>query len=89
MPWKTEFDREARKEFQKLDKPIRERILKFLRRVESLPDPRAAGDGLTAELAGLWRYRVGDYRLICKIEDAVMIVLIVRVAHRSVAYKKQ
>ncbi len=48
-------------------------------------DPRQRGKALAANLAGLWRYRVGDYRVICQMEDAQLVVLVVGVSHRSEA----
>ena len=54
--------------------------------VASCDDPRQRGKGLTANWAGLWRYRVGDHRVICQLEDDRLLVLVVRIAHRSEAY---
>jgi mRNA interferase RelE/StbE len=50
-------------------------------------DPRAVGKALTGPLGGLWRYRVGNYRLICEIEDGLMRVLVVKVGHRGEVYR--
>lgn len=58
----------------------------YLREVEQLDDPRSRGKGMTAGLAGFWRYRVGDYRLICEIQDGLLRVLVLRVGHRSRVY---
>jgi mRNA interferase RelE/StbE len=55
--------------------------------VDSCGDPQQRGKGLTANWAGLWRYRVGDHRVICQLEDDRLLVLVVRIAHRSEAYK--
>lgn len=50
-------------------------------------DPRAPGKALTGRFSGLWRYRVGDYRIICKIEDDRLVVLVVEVGHRRDIYR--
>ncbi len=89
MAWKIEFDPAALKELQKLDKPVEKRILKFLReRVEKLDDPRQIGASLHGTLSGLWKYRVGDYRLICSLENNRLVVLVLRVGHRREVYKR-
>ena len=73
----------------KLDKSVSSRIFDELDSIAMLEDPRSRGKGLSNNLAGLWRYRVGDYRVICDIEDDVLLILVVDVAHRSEAYKKR
>ncbi|MDK8300684.1 MAG: type II toxin-antitoxin system RelE/ParE family toxin [Actinomycetaceae bacterium UMB1218B] len=87
LAWKVEIDKDAQRYLAKLDKPIARRIVAKLRQISELNDPRMQGKGLTGNLAGLWRYRVGDYRLVCLIEDDVMVVLVVDVNHRSQVYK--
>ena len=57
------------------------------RLVVQTEDPRQRGKALTANLSGLWRYRVGDYRVICQIEDERLVVLVVGVSHRSESYR--
>ena len=76
----------AKKQIKKLDKPIRDRILKYMDKVESLANPRSRGRGLTGNLAGTWRYRVGDYRVFCKIMDDKLIIEVVKVGHRGDVY---
>ena len=89
MAWKIEFDPAALKELSKLDKPVEKRILKFLReRVAKLDDPRQVGARLQGAMSGLWKYRVGDYRLICSIKDDRLVVIVVRVGHRREIYKR-
>lgn len=73
---------------KKLDKQVAKRITAKLREISQLDDPRSMGKGLTGNLAGLWRYRVGDYRIICDIEDGVLLILVVDVAHRREVYKR-
>ena len=71
MNWKIELTKEVAKTIRKLDKPVAKRILQFLHeRVSNLDDPRNIGEALTgSKLGEFWKYRVGDYRIICKIED--------------------
>ncbi|MGA8765170.1 MAG: type II toxin-antitoxin system RelE/ParE family toxin [Candidatus Sulfotelmatobacter sp.] len=88
MAWQIEFDPDARRELEKLDKPISDRILKFLHEgVTTLDDPRRIGEHLNGPLRKCWKYRVGDYRLICSIKDDRPVVIIVRVGHRREIYK--
>jgi mRNA interferase RelE/StbE len=88
MPWSVELSESADREIGKLDRQHRERILKFLRRVAGLDDPRSVGKALRgSKLGEFWKYRVGDYRLICKIEDSRMVVLVLRAGHRKEIYR--
>lgn len=78
------FDRQ----FKKLPPSIQSAIVAYLKKkVEETTDPRSLGKGLSGKLVGLWRYRVGDYRIICAIEDARLIVLALEVGHRRMIYK--
>lgn len=87
MVWTIEFDKAAKKELAKLDKSTADRILKFLEeRIATDENPRRFGEALTENLAGLWKYRVGDYRVIVEIQDAIIIVLVLRIGHRSKVY---
>lgn len=87
MTWRIEVDDDARKTLRKLDKPAARRILAKLRIVESLTDPTDMGKPLTANRAGFWVYRVGDYRLICDIQFGRLVVLVIEVQHRSENYR--
>lgn len=71
---------------RKMDRQTARRIRGELAEIAELEDPRSRGKALTGNLAGLWRYRVGDYRIICNIEDGVLLILVVDVAHHSKAY---
>lgn len=87
MAWKVEWDNRAIDELKKLDKEAARRILKYLReRIEGDEDPRRFGKALASNKAGLWRYRIGDCRVICQIEDSNHIVFVVKVGHRSDIY---
>lgn len=86
MAWKIEFARSAEKELSKLDRPVAQRILRFLRdRVAE--DPRSVGEPLKAELSGFWKYRVGSYRLYADIQDENVTLLVVKVGHRRHVYR--
>lgn len=88
MIWRVEWDDRARKELRKLDHPVQKEILKYLRtRIVESKNPRFFGQNLSGNKAGLWRYRVGDYRLICRIEDDILVVLVVGVGHRKEVYE--
>jgi mRNA interferase RelE/StbE len=89
MAWTIEFDPTARRELEKLDKSISDRILKFLHeRVAALDDPRRIGERLQGTLRQFWKYRVGDYRLICSIKDDRLVVVVVRVGHHRQIYQR-
>ena len=89
MAWQIEFSDTASKQLAKLDKPVAKRIRDFLReRVAVLNNPRSIGDALKdSEFGELWRYRVGDWRLICKIEDQRIMITVVRLGNRREVYK--
>jgi mRNA interferase RelE/StbE len=89
MAWKIEFEPAARKELEKLDRAVARRIMKFLyQRVGRLDDPRGIGERLQGTLSDFWKYRVGDYRLICSLEDDRLVVLVLRIGHRREVYKR-
>jgi len=89
MAYSVELSAEVARELVKLDRQQAKRILKFLyERVAKLDDPRSIGKALHGSRLGeFWKYRVGDYRLICKIEDDRLIVLVLRVGHRKEIYR--
>ena len=85
--WTVEFDDRARRELRKLAPETQRTILHYLReRVAGSADPRQFGKPLRMQLAGLWRYRVGDYRLICRLEEDRLVVLVIKVGHRREVY---
>lgn len=88
MTWTIEFDKKSSKEFQKLNKTIQKQIDKFLLKLIKTRNPRIHGESLQGSLKSFWRYRVGDYRLICSIEDEILNVVVIRVKHRKEVYKK-
>lgn len=87
LAWKIEVLAKADKSLRKLDRQVARKIVAALAELAELDDPRSRGKALTGNLAGLWRYRVGDYRLLCLIDDEVLVVLVVDVAHRSKVYR--
>ena len=88
MVWKIEFERHALKELKSLGRPASMRVLKTLEmRIAQLPDPRELGDPLVGEWSGYWRYRIGDYRVIAKFYDEVMVVSVVKIGHRREVYR--
>lgn len=89
MAYNVELSAEVDRELGKLDAQQAKRILKFLHeRVARLDDPRSIGEALHGSRLGeFWKYRVGDYRLICKIEDDRLVVLVLRVGHRKEIYR--
>jgi mRNA interferase RelE/StbE len=90
MAWKIELSQEADRQLDKLDPQIVRRILKFLHeRVAQLDNPRSIGEALHgSKLGEFWRYRVGDYRLICSIEDKLVLILVLRIGHRREVYER-
>jgi len=91
MAWKIELDSATMRDLDRLDREIARRILGFLHeRVARLDDPRSIGQTLQGPKFGeLWKYRVGDWRIICKIEDERITVLVLRMGHRSKVYKQK
>ena len=88
LTWQVEWDDRARRELRRLDGSIQRQILRYLReRIATNASPRRFGKALTNDRIGLWRYRVGDYRLICKIEDNQLVVLVLAVGHRKEIYE--
>ncbi len=88
MTWTVEFDPKAISELEKLDKQAQIRIIKFIRkRIEKSDDCKNIGLPLKGNLSGLWKYRIGDYRLICRIEQKKCHVLIISIGHRKDIYK--
>ena len=89
MTWQIEFGAAAKRELEKLDKPIARRIVSFLReQVLPLENPRTIGDALKgARLGEFWRYRVGNFRIICRIEDSRLVILVLRVGHPREIYR--
>ena len=87
MAWTIDYSDLAEKQLNRLDRQVANRIRSYmLGRVVTLDDPRDRGERLRWNLRYYWRYRVGDYRVICDIQDAALVVLVVEVGHRSEVY---
>jgi len=90
LAWTVEVSNYAEKQLRKLDKPIQKRLLDWLDdRIEGCKNPRHFGEPLRGEMAGLWRYRIGDYRVICEIQDQQLVVLALAVGHRREIYLRR
>lgn len=89
LAWKIEYDKAAEKQLGKLDKPIAKQIRDYMREVAELDSVVDRGDPLEGNLAGLWRYRVGKYRIICDIVADVLVVYVIDIDHRDTIYKKR
>jgi mRNA interferase RelE/StbE len=89
LAWQIEFDPDALKDLRKLDKPIQIRLVGFLRtRVSSLTNPRDIGEALSGQrLGNYWKYRVGDWRIICDIQDQKILVRVLRIGNRREVYR--
>jgi mRNA interferase RelE/StbE len=86
--WRVEFDAAAARDLRKLGYTAQQAILRYLRqRIATAEDPRRFGRALTGDLKGLWRYRVGDYRIVAKIEDDRFFVLVLTVGNRRDVYE--
>lgn len=88
MAWTIDYTDSARKQLLKLDKQIARRIVDFMdTRIASVDDPRSTGKALSGPLGGFWRYRIGDYRVICDIQDTALRVLVVEIGNRREVYR--
>jgi mRNA interferase RelE/StbE len=88
LAWRIEFTPAAQLECAKLDIQNATRIVRYLKdTVSGCSDPRQRGKGRSENFSGLWRYRVGDYRVICEVKDDYLVFLVVRINHRSTDYK--
>ncbi|MGX3097813.1 type II toxin-antitoxin system RelE family toxin [Helicobacter sp. 23-1046] len=84
---KFAYTKQSLKSLSKLDKITQKRIMDFTQELESLENPRIKGKALKGELSEYWRYRVGDYRLVCEIFDDTMLILCLKVDKRDKVYK--
>lgn len=87
MAWTVEISDIAERQLGKLDRPVARRIIDWLDdRITGCKNPRHFGEPLRGDLAGLWRYRVGDYRILCEIREQQLIVLALTIGHRRKVY---
>ena len=88
MAWTIDYLTSAKRELRKLDRHVASRIVDYMDgRIAAMENPRSLGAALVGSKDRLWRYRVGDYRIVCEIHDARLIVLVVRIGHRSDIYR--
>lgn len=88
MVWTIDYAETAKEQLRKLDKQTARRIVDFMdERIAGQQNPRSTGKALTGPLDSLWRYRVGDYRVICDIQDGALRVLVVQVGNRRDVYR--
>lgn len=87
MSWRLEYSKKALRQLRKMDPGQRAIVLLWMdKNIDGCDDPRTHGKGLTASRAGQWRYRVGDYRMLCDLRDDGLVVLAIEIGHRSVVY---
>ncbi|MDO9395546.1 MAG: type II toxin-antitoxin system RelE/ParE family toxin [Herbiconiux sp.] len=84
--WSIETSAEFDKTIRRLDRPVARRVVAYLDELAGLDDPRSRGKGLTGSYSGIWRCRVGDYRLLADVRDDRTIIYALALAHRSEAY---
>jgi mRNA interferase RelE/StbE len=88
LVWTIEYTDTVKTQLRKLDRQIAKRILDYMdERIVTRDDPRSTGKALVGPLGGLWRYRVGDYRVICEIQDGALRVLVVQLGNRKDVYR--
>ncbi len=88
MKYQVVFTEKAKKQLKKLDKHISSLILGWLEKnIQNCENPRIHGKGLVENKSGQWRYRVGDYRIICEIQDNKVIILVLEIGHKKEIYK--
>jgi mRNA interferase RelE/StbE len=88
LVWQIELSATAAKQLGKLDRADAKRIAAFLReRLASVEDPKQLGKALSGPLGGLWRYRVGNYRIICDLQGKRLIILVLEIGHRGAIYR--
>ena len=86
MKYQIKFNEKARKQFAKIETQLQQKILKYLLKESLLNKPTTFGKPLSKRLKGLWRYRVGNYRIICDIRKTELVILVVEIGHRSKIY---
>lgn len=87
MMWRVEYSERAMKQLRKLDPPVRNLILSWINKnLVDTDNPRSKGKALTENLSGRWRYRIGDYRVLARISESTITILVLDVGHRSEIY---
>lgn len=86
MAYEVAYTATALKQLRKLDPPLSRRILDYMDEIAARPDPRSRGKGLVGDRSGFWRYRIGDYRVLCDLNDNELRILSLEIGHRSQIY---
>ena len=87
MGWSIEYSGLALKQLKKLNRSVQAEILNYMdNRIATAVNPRSFGKSLRHDKFGLWRYRVGDYRIICELDDKMTVATVLAVGHRSTVY---
>ena len=87
MAWQIELTRTAVKGLKRIDRKQTKRILDFLKKLSDSENPRQEGKALKGYMGEFWRYRIGNYRVICRIDDREKRILVLRIAHRKGVYR--
>jgi mRNA interferase RelE/StbE len=88
MSYRVRYDKHAEKQLDRMDAGQRRLILAYIdSKIDGIEDPRSLGKGLSGNRAGQWRYRVGNYRLLCEIRDSELVIFVFKVGHRKDVYK--
>jgi mRNA interferase RelE/StbE len=88
LVWTVKISNVAERQLKKMDRPLQKRILDWLDdRIEGCKNPRHFGEPLKGGYSGFWRYRVGNYRILCDIQDQKVLVLVLTIGHRRQVYR--
>lgn len=87
MAWTLDFDAAARRQLRKLPRDVSDRILIGLQQISALDNPRQRGKAMVGERTGYWRYRIGDYRVIARIENRRLVIVVIAIGHRREVYR--
>lgn len=89
MSWQLEFSKKADKQLSKLDPGIRKVIVSWLiKNLDGCEDPRLHGKSLKGNLSNMWRYRIGDFRVLCDLDAGNLVILAIEIGHRCEVYKR-
>lgn len=84
---RVEYSKDARKQLGKIDRAMQKRIVDYMDEIGLLENPHSRGKALVENMRGYWRYRVGDYRIICEIREEELLILALKIGHRREVYK--
>ena len=87
MAWEVKLSNEAEKQLASFDNSVRKKIVAFIDRIPLYPSPRSIGKPLKGSLSGRWRYSIGDYRIICRLHDDILVVEVIKIGHRREVYR--